>query len=153
MTFAIHRLKCLFRFCLQLPRIGSMVMAGLLCSGCFPMRFTTSPGAAGKIVDAQTRAPLSGAEVVVSNSTYPPPSAEEAFINRRSPIVLSDNDGQFSIPAERGWDLFFLPIDAFPPFGLLVVKRDGYEAALVPMWSRSVDPVGEVLMKPITKGQ
>jgi hypothetical protein len=103
------------------------------------------------VVDAQTHAPLVGAEVVVSNSTYPPNSAEEAFNNHRSAIVLSDNDGQFSIPPERSWDLYFLPIDVFPPFGLLVVKRDGYEATLVPMWSRSVEPVGEVLMKPSPK--
>src|SRR5436189_3973965 len=116
-------------------RTTLLLTLALLCTGCCPLRFTTSPGASGRVLDSQTRAPIAGAEVVVSRSTYPPPSAEEAFSNHRSSIVSTDTAGQFSIPPQHGWNLFVLPIDAFPPFGLLVVKRNGYQAALVPMWS------------------
>ncbi|HTL58001.1 MAG TPA: carboxypeptidase-like regulatory domain-containing protein [Candidatus Limnocylindrales bacterium] len=121
------------------------------CSGCLPWRFNTSPGASGVVVDAERHAPLSGAEVVVSQLIYPPPSAEAAFTNSRPPIVTTDAQGRFSIPAERRWDIFVIPIDAFPRFGMLVVKHEGYEAVTLPFWSRSVEDVGHVVMKPVNK--
>jgi hypothetical protein len=102
-------------------------------------------------LDSKTRQPIAGADVVVSRLTYPPPSAEEAFTNSRPPTVATEKDGHFSILPKREWDLFVIPIDAFPPFGLLVVKREGYEPALVPFWSRATKPLGEVLLKPVSK--
>jgi len=53
--------KSIFSFC-------SMVAIGFLCSGClFRLEYNkTSPGARGIVPDAQIRALLSGAEVVVS---------------------------------------------------------------------------------------
>jgi hypothetical protein len=103
------------------------------------------------VLDSNTHAPILGAEVVISHSTYPPPSPEEAFTNSRPPVIKTEQGGQFLIPPERGWDLFVVPIDVFPPFGLLVVRRDGYQPVLVPFWSRSVKPLGEVVMKPADK--
>ena len=128
-----------------------LIFCSLCCSGCFPVRHTLSPGASGVILDSSTHAPIAGAEVVISHLTFPPPSAEEAFTNSRPPVVKTERGGEFLIPPERGWDLFVVPIDAFPPFGLLVVRRDGYQPALVPFWSRSVKPLGDVVMKPIDK--
>ncbi len=64
---------------------------------------------------------------------------------------MTASAGQFSIPAERRFDLYCVPVDIFPRFGMLVVKRDGYESTLVPFWSRSTKCVGEVLMTPVTK--
>jgi hypothetical protein len=115
-----------------------------LATGCIPLRFTTSPGANGRIVDASTRAPVSGAEVVISRSTYPPPSANAAYTNSRAPIVMSREAGQFNLPLERRLDLYFLPVDAFPRFGLLVIKRPGYRTTCVPFWSRSVADLGDI---------
>src|SRR5271166_4412885 len=82
-----------------------LLLSGWLCSGCLPLRFTTSPGASGEIVDAGTHSPLSGAEVVISRSTYPPSSPDDAFTNSRFPIVMSREGGQFSVPLERRLDL------------------------------------------------
>jgi hypothetical protein len=115
-----------------------------LATGCIPLRFTTSPGANGRIVDSSTRAPISGAEVVISRSIYPPPSADAAYTNSRAPIVMSREAGQFNLPLERRLDLYFLPVDAFPRFGLLVVKRQGYRTTCVPFWSRSVADLGDI---------
>lgn len=126
----------------------ALFVGGWLCSGCLPMRFTTSPGATGKIVDAGTHLPITGAEVVISHSTYPPSSPDNAFTNRRPPMVMSSSSGQFSVPLERRLDLYCVPIDIFPRFGLLVVKRQGYETTCVPFWSRAVADLGEVRMKP-----
>ena len=117
----------------------------LFCAtGCIPMRFTTSPGASGRIVDAATHKPVDGAEVVLSRSTYPPESADFAFTNSRSPKVMSQTNGNFAIPAERRLDLYFVPVDAFPRFGMAVIKRQGYKTTCIPFWSRSVAALGEI---------
>jgi hypothetical protein len=115
-----------------------------LTTGCVPIRFTTSPGATGRIVDASTHAPISGAEIVISRSTYPPESPEKAFVNNRPPMVMSREAGQFSVPLERRLDFYFLPIDVFPRFGLVVIRCQGYETTCVPFWSRSVADLGEI---------
>jgi len=127
-----------------------LLICALSCSGCFPVRHTVSPGASGVVLDANTRAPIPGAEVVISLSTYPPDSAREAFTNSRPPLVKTEKGGEFLIPPSRGWDLYVVPIDFFAPFALLVVQREGYEPALVPFWSSSLKPLGEVVMKPVT---
>lgn len=114
------------------------------CGGCIPLRFNTSPGATGRVVDASTHAPISGAEIVISRSTYPPESGEKAFENRRDPLVLSQQGGSFSIPPERRLDLYCLPVDVFPRFGLLVVRQKGYQIACVPFWSKSTAELGEI---------
>src|SRR5215831_17427073 len=116
---------------LRINRVALMLLLSALCSGCFPLRFTTGPGASGKVLDSQSHAPLAGAQVVISHSTYPPSSVEEAFTNRRSEVVTTDNSGQFLLPIERGWDFFVIPVDLFAPFGLVVVKKDGYEPVLL----------------------
>jgi hypothetical protein len=121
---------------------GVLLLA--LCSGCIPLRFTTSPGASGRIVDAHTHTPISGAEIVISRSTYPPSSPDSAYTNSRSPKVMTRDDGRFSVPFERRLDLYFVPIDIFPRFGLLVVKRSGYATTCVPFWSRSMAELGEI---------
>ncbi|HTL17537.1 MAG TPA: hypothetical protein VL793_09880 [Patescibacteria group bacterium] len=131
-------------------RYGSLVIACLLvlsCPACIPLRFTTSPGANGQILDAKTHAPVIGAEVVISRSTYPPSSPESAFSNSRSPKVMSGQDGSFSVPLERRMDLYFVPIDAFPRFGLLVIKREGYPTTCIPFWSHSVADLGQIRLE------
>lgn len=126
--------------------VRTVCAIGCVCclSGCIPLRFTTSPGASGRIVDASTRAPIDGAEVVVSQSTYPPESAEKAFDNSRSPKVFSHEQGVFSIPLERRVDLYCVPVDLFPRFGMLVIKHPGYVTTCVPFWSHSVADLGEI---------
>jgi len=130
------------------PGLARTVLLAFTCAGCVPLRFNTSPGAYGLVLDAERRAPITGAEVVVSQLIYPPPSAQEAFTNSRPPVVTTDAQGHFSIPPQRRWDFFVVPIDVFPRFGLLVVKCDGYESATIPFWSRAVQNVGDIALKP-----
>src|SRR5215813_11651783 len=119
-----------------LLQLTTLIVAVPLLAGCLPLRFTTSPGASGVVLDSQTHAPIVGAEVVVSRSTYPPGSVGEAVTNSRPPMITTETNGSFSIPPERAWDFFVIPVDAFPHLGLLVVKHDGYDPVLVPFWSR-----------------
>jgi hypothetical protein len=141
----VHRIDCR-TVRVIIPMLICCAMAWL-CTACIPLRFTTSPGATGKIVDAATSAPVTGAEVLISHSTYPPPSPDNAFTNARPPTVMSRTDGEFSVPLERRLDLYCFPIDVFPRFGLLVVKCPGYETACVPFWSHSVADLGEIKVR------
>jgi hypothetical protein len=142
---------CASRFTSRFIESLFYLAIGVSLSGCLPLRYNASPGASGVVVDAERHSPIAGAEVVVSQLIYPPTSAEAAFTNSRPPVVTTDTVGHFSIPAERRWDFFVIPIDVFPRFGLLVVKRDGYEPMTVPFWSRTAEDVGQLTMKPLKK--
>ena len=73
----------------------SMVLLGCMCSGClFRLEHnTTSPGARGVVLDAQTRSPLSGADVVVSRLWMEVPIASDALTNTRPPVVTTGRSG------------------------------------------------------------
>jgi hypothetical protein len=132
---------------------GGFAMAGCLCIGCIPWRFTAGPGASGTVIDSKTRAPISGAQVAISLCKYPPSSLDDALAAERDPKVTTDQSGQFSVPADRRWGIYIFPVDSLPEFGLLVVKHDGYEVAEVPVWSRSVANVGAIVLKPAKPGK
>jgi hypothetical protein len=140
--------RCAFHGTLPfgVPLVVFAILVGLT-TGCVPIRYTTSPGAMGRIVDASTHAPVSGAEIVISRLTYPPDSPEMAFTNSRPPTVMSREAGQFSVPLERRLDFYFAPIDLFPRFGLLVIRCQGYETTCVPFWSHSIADLGEIDLK------
>jgi hypothetical protein len=131
---------------------GGISLAGCLCIGCVPLRFVASPGASGTVIDSKTHAPVSGAEVAISLCKYPPPSVDDALAVEREPKVTTDQSGQFSVPPDRRWGIYIWPVDSLPEFGLLLVKHDGYEVAQVPIWSRSVTNVGQVILKPAKPG-
>jgi hypothetical protein len=116
----------------------SLVAVGLLGTGCWPLRITSSPGASGIVVDAQTHAAIGGAQAVVCRSSIwgpSPQSVAEALTNARPPRVVTRADGRFSIRPEHRWIIYF-PEPAVPPAaGQLVVRRQGYEPVLLPVES------------------
>src|SRR5882672_5756656 len=138
----------------------SLVMLGLLCSGCLVRleHNMTSPGARGVVLDARTRAPLSGAEVVVSRVCMESPVVSDALTNTRPPVVTTGKSGRSSIRAERQWDVVVYLTERFrAPGGTLVVHRSGYEPAAIPVWG-DIMPISaqctnfiEVLLNPVTK--
>jgi len=165
-----------------------LLVVGLACSGCIPMRFLTSPGVSGMVADEQTHVPLSSAEVVVSFAHYTLtnmpttdegwekiyrmptsdreqyirahtviPSLSNALAEARLPIVVTGDDGRFSIPSQKHWVLYIIPMDNFvpPPGGTLVVKKDGYEPLILSVRTRDRDSdstnLGNIFLKPITK--
>lgn len=145
----------------SLRNLCSMVALGFLCSGClFRLEHNTvSPGACGVVLDAQTHAPLTGAQVVVSKlSDVQPPSAPDAFTNSRTPVVTTGKNGRFSIRPVRHW--FFVPYLTerySTPGGTLVVRRAGYEPATVQLWG-DIMPLAahttnfiQVVLRPVMK--
>jgi len=142
----------------------SVMVLGLLCCGCLKFeRQVTSPGARGVVLDAQTHAPLSGADVVVSrlhDLSTNPPAISDALTNTRPPVATTGKDGRFRIPAEEHRELI---VDyLIQPYrargGTLVVQRAGYQPAAIPLWGW-LRPISaplptnfiEVLLSPVTK--
>ena len=120
----------------------SVMALGILCSGCLKLeRQVTSPGAKGVVLDAQTHAPLSGAEVVVSRRCSwdtNPPAILDALTNTRPPVVTTGKDGRFRISVEQHRELIvdFLIEPYRARGGTLIVQRAGYESAAIPLWGR-----------------
>ncbi|HEV2455479.1 MAG TPA: hypothetical protein VGY98_14540 [Verrucomicrobiae bacterium] len=145
----------------SIRNVFGVVILGFVCSGCL-LRVehnTTSPGARGVVLDAQTHQPLSGAEVVVSRLwDTQPPTFSDALTNTRPPVVTTGKRGRFSIQPERHWDLVVYLAERYrTPGGTLVVQRVGYEPAVVQLWgdimpiSAHSTNVVEVLLSPVTK--
>lgn len=112
----------------------------VLCSGClFRLEHdTTSPGARGVVLDAQTHIPVTGAIVAVSRACGDTNAApvSEALSEIRRPVVITGSDGRFSIRPERHSQLVFLGYEEphFGPPGTLVVRCKGYTSETVQLW-------------------
>lgn len=145
-----------------LPYVSSGLLVLLLCSGCFPMNVTRSPGVTGVVVDAGSGAPVAGAEVLVSKATSPidrgpdpggaptvpaAPPLSEALAAARRPTVTTGPDGRFTIPPEKRWIMVILGSDPAPPAGTVVVRRNGYAAALREVSGRTKD-MGPIELTP-----
>ena len=142
----------------------SMMVVGLLCSGCLKFeRQVTSPGARGVVLDAQTHAPLSGADVVVSrfhDLSTNPPAISDALTGTRPPVVTTGTNGRFRIPTEQHHELIvdWLIQPYRQPGGTLIVQRIGYQPVAIPLWGwlrpiSSSPPTNfiTVLLSPISK--
>jgi hypothetical protein len=99
------------------PKLALESLLLIFCSGCFPYYFTTRPAATGVIVDANTRAPIAGAEVVVTRERV------EGRVGKAS----SQSDGTFHTPSAHMLGVYIIPGDVFPfPF-TLTIRHDGYQ--------------------------
>jgi hypothetical protein len=143
--------------------IFTAVILGFVCSGCLKLEHhITSPAARGVVLDARTRSPLSGAEVVVSRTQFwtNAPTVVDALTNTRPPVVTTGKSGRFRVPAEGHWQCVvdYLIAPLHKPGGTLVVQRAGYEPAAIPLWG-DIAPIAaaqhtnfiEVLLSPVTK--
>ena len=142
--------------------ILSLVVLGFLCSGCLKLEHhVASPGARGIVLDAQTHAPLGGAQVVVSSwSDFQPPTVSDALAQARPPVVTTRANGRFHISEEGHWNLvvdYLIEPLHDKAGGTLVVQRDGYQPAVVQLWGDiaplTAHPTNfvEVLLSPVTK--
>jgi hypothetical protein len=126
--YSMKRVHCL---------LGCIII-GLFCTGCWPLRLTTSPGASGMLVDGHTLVPISGAQVQVCRSTYggaPPRSITDALKNARRSKVITRANGRFSVRREHKWILYFPSPTMAPRTGSLVIQRQGYEPVMLPLIS------------------
>jgi len=145
----------------------ALMTLGLCCTGCWPYRFTTSPGVTGMAIDDKTEAPVDGAEAFVSRATDrfakvafdpitdqfkhgdtpQPPSLSEAISSARLPAVITGPDGRFSIPQEKRWGLYIIPTDVFTPRGSLIIRREGYQDVILSVSSWGIVDLGDVRLK------
>src|SRR5438552_13537987 len=111
--------------------IGTVLLASA-CSGCITR--TVALGAAGKVLDSHTRAPLQGCSVSVTG------------LSGQGRVVRTGADGAFDITSRRRLFPVFLMGD-FWPSRYLLVNRVGYETATLDLSMQQSDL--EVLLSPV----
>jgi hypothetical protein len=143
------------------PRVAAGLLALLVCSGCFPMNVTKSPGVTGVVVDAGTGSPVAGAEVLVSKATSAtaaeaggastaapsPPPLSTVLAAARRPTVTTGADGRFTVPPERRWIMTLGGALPPPPSGTVVVRRAGYATTLREVTGRK-EEIGSIPLTP-----
>ncbi|MFO1476404.1 MAG: carboxypeptidase-like regulatory domain-containing protein [Verrucomicrobiota bacterium] len=110
----------------------SLLLLAWLGAGCIAERALNSPGATGVVRDVQNQKPLRGARVAVSRLPEPT-SIAEALGAIRPPVAVTDAEGRFTIEPERQWRL--MDADYVELTGSLIVQRDGYQPAIIPLTS------------------
>jgi hypothetical protein len=159
-------MNCTFIY--QTVRGLLLILCCVFSVSCWPMRFVTSPGAKGVVVDSRSHRPIKNIEVFVSRAgfeprrvknpktgrvepvfadydTFVPPSLNKAIEGMRSPKVVTATNGQFFIPPETVWGIYIVPMDLFPATGSLLLRRGGQaEISRQLISNSSVIDVGEV---------
>jgi hypothetical protein len=136
--------------------ILAVLTVGLCSTGCIPVpiRFTSSPGAAGLVVDSQTHEPIAGARVIFSKKpvvgehryagdAFTVSDVSSFLTNTRPPLVLTGKQGRFEVPATHRWFIYWIPEVEETVWLLqetLVVQHPGYQPALVPISAVSSNP-------------
>ncbi|MCX7723572.1 MAG: hypothetical protein N2379_11040 [Verrucomicrobiae bacterium] len=150
-----------------------LLVVSCVCTGfLLPGPRVLSPGVKGVVVDAETGAPVGGAEVFISYATswlgrertnivtgavepVPPftdqfdaPSMEWALRKARLPIVVTGADGHFSIPPDKRWTIY----PEILPRGVLVVRHHSYTPMMLYVHAPpSIVDVGHVRLKPLVR--
>ena len=104
-----------------------VILVVLLTSGCFPYKYTVKPPVVGRVVDSGSGNPVQGAIV--------------RFRESEQPVVVTDQDGSFALPAVKVWGLWILiPLSDAPATAHAVASADGYVPAetFVSSWGNVV---------------
>ncbi len=97
-----------------------------LCMGCsgvfFPLPYSSLAPFEGKVIDAETKEPISGAVVlaVYYRTTYSVAGSNSYVVDGQE--TLTDENGEFKIPRKRRW---FVLCRGYPE-GSLVIFKPGY---------------------------
>ncbi len=108
-----------------------VLLAGVLLTGCYT--YTQAPGAVGKVVDADTGAPVRGAKVsrpFISGGLGATPGADPDGLPPAT--VTTDRGGQFDLPPVVHTQIAFMYLHNPPSMsGSFAVTAPGYATNLV----------------------
>jgi hypothetical protein len=86
-----------------------------LGGGCFVYRYTTTPPASGRVIDARTQVPITGARV--------------GFRNHDRKATTTRPDGGFEVESDHEWAFSpLMPWEFTPCGGILFVEALGYRS-------------------------
>lgn len=89
-------------------------------SGCFPYHYTITPPATGRVVDAQDGRGIASASVSITSETG-------WWRNReRVTEATTDQDGRFSVPAQKLWAIHWAQQEPYWPQFTLQVNAPRY---------------------------
>ncbi|MBI2517346.1 MAG: hypothetical protein HYV95_10580 [Opitutae bacterium] len=112
----------------RLYLIGLVTLISLLQQGCVAWRYTTTPVATGRVLDADTGKPVIGAEV--------------GFRKHESVSTRTKEDGSFSLASDHKWGpAIGIPFEFTLCGGVLYVAAPGYESFEKDVGQRVYHPV------------
>jgi hypothetical protein len=88
----------------------------LLLSGCFPALMVETPSIAGSVRSSATGLPLAGVTIT--------------YVDFPKVVALTQDDGTFTLPAIRRWEVAVIGTD-HQPVRLLTLNVAGYKASQV----------------------
>ena len=98
------------------------LLAAFVGVGCIPYHYTLRPSASGKVVDARTGAPVTGASVSVAPADGDNPAGR----------AITGADGSFLVAPLRQWGAYFFVTDCAPAPFTLSVQQAGYRQKTMP---------------------
>lgn len=97
------------------PMLLMLPTIAFLGGGCFVYRYTTTPPASGRVIDASTQVPISGARV--------------GFRNHERKATTTTSEGSFHLESDHVWAFSVLiPWEFTPCGGVLFVEAPGYRS-------------------------
>jgi hypothetical protein len=109
-----------------------VVVAAIMLNGCFPMHYTKFPGASGRVIDAETSAPIGNASIKLELNS---PAKNDG-----PKTTLTDSNGAFSVEPVKRWGIYIVPMDFIGFFGQVSVDAPGYNSVLKELRSSPVGP-------------
>src|ERR1041385_1247115 len=101
-----------------------------------PIRTTVRCARSGRVIDARSGRPVSGAAVIVESWQIPAPpgySLDRDLLHVYE--TKTEADGRWHVPAEKDWKVAILAADGFPVFvDSFCIVALGYEFFLVNPW-------------------
>ena len=92
-----------------------LIGAFALLTACYPVKFTETPKVSGRVVDSESKDPISGANIY--------------FKEHPEKKVQSDLQGRFIYDPIMEWHwILFWPFDLRLPQGDLLIEMSGYES-------------------------
>lgn len=130
--YSVHR---------NMIQLAVVLVLGGWTSGCVPMRYTSGPGAKGKVVDASSRAPIDHAFVTVTRSKG---AAAQTSTSKK---------GEFHVGARNRWYLLnlFSPSKPVPESAVITVEGPGYQSYTTntPLGTKMLE-LGEIQLKTLS---
>ena len=92
-----------------------VVLAAFSLNACVPRYLTDEPAISGRVMDRATHRPIAGATV--------------AMVSDRTSTTHTDPNGDFSLPAIKHWEIYWLISDGWVGcVGTLHIEAVGYHA-------------------------
>lgn len=121
---------------------AAFITASVALVSCAPYHFTARPGASGRVVDARTSRPISGANITLAATNI-------------SETTISGADGAFLVPPKQQWGIYIVPMDPIGWDVHVTIEALGYSSGsrefVTSAMGSAVRELGDIRLSPIER--